>query len=309
MDRSVVGHINIRKKLLELLKSDRLAHANLFVGSMGIGKKLVAKELAKATICEAPSPAACGECSNCKLFESGNHPDFQLIEGADFSAEDARELLSSIALKPFKSSRRVVILNDADSISTVVANLLLKTLEEPSKNNLFILIASNQSSLPMPVISRCQQWRFSNLGKREVEQVISVHAEAQKIESLAELCDGTLEQLDILIKNESESKHVLKTLDRIIEGDSFQALKFASELAKDKTTLTLKLSMLRALLRMKLGAEALPHKRLAIAEALENLIHSDRLIHDRNFNALNLLEITLLGLSGKQHSTVVDIVI
>jgi DNA polymerase-3 subunit delta' len=305
MNSSIVGHAEIRERLLDLLKKEKLSHANILVGPSGIGKKLVAREIAKACFCESGPDNVCNTCQSCQLFESGNHPDFYTFECKDngLIAEDARIFLNSINLKPFKAGKRVVIFNDADGLSTVVANLLLKTLEEPRNDSLFFLIAANPSKLPLPVLSRCQAWRFGSLTKREVEQIVSVHVEPKQIESIAELCDGSLEQLQNLKDSDKESSAIRKTLLTIIAGDEFQALTFAATLAKDKGNLDLKLGIIKTFLRYFLAADSFAANRLAIAEALENIIIAKNLIANRNFAPLNLLEICFYGLSGKDDSS------
>ena len=305
MNPTIVGHVEIRKRLLDLLKKDKLAHSNILVGQGCIGKMLVARELAKACFCESGPNDVCNSCQSCHLFESGNHPDFYVFECKDngLTAEDARIFLNSINLKPFKSGKRVVIFNDADGLSAVVANLLLKTLEEPRSDSLFFLIAANPSKLPLPVLSRCQAWRFASLTKREIEQIVSVHVEPRQIEAIAELCDGSLEQLQNLKDSDKESSAIRKILLAIIGGDEFQAMTFAVSLAKDKSNLELKLGIIKTFLRYFLSAESFGANRLAIAEALENIIITQNLIANRNFAPLNLLEICFLGLTGKGESS------
>ena len=298
---SVIGHKEQRTKLANLVSRGILAHSSLFIGARGIGKRLVAKELASFLLCDnRNSDSACGQCESCRLLESGNHPDFYLIESESegLNAEKARELLHSINLAPYRAKSRVIIINDADSLSAVVANLLLKTLEEPRKDTFFFLIAANTSRLPIPVVSRCQTWRFSRLDEEEIRQALIHIDNAALVKDLVELSNGSLENIKNIESFIPQWQNIKDKLNLILSGNSYLAMNYASELSKDKEQIPSTLSLIRLFLSSRLTLEQQAEKQLILADCLENIIVAERLITERNLAPLPVLNLCFLGLSG-----------
>src|SRR5262249_30749997 len=126
----------------------RLAHAYLFTGPTGVGKRLFAVELARALLCEASPGAleACGRCPSCLLMGAGNHPDFAVAvrppEALEFPIELMRSVCAGFSLRPARGRGKVVVIDDADDLNEESANCFLKTLEEPPPRSVLILIGS-----------------------------------------------------------------------------------------------------------------------------------------------------------------------
>jgi len=110
----------------------------------------------------------CGECRECQLIETRQHPDIHWLEpkGASGSIkiEDIRAINEKINLKPFQSKRKVFIIQDAQRMGLEAANSLLKTLEEPPQNASLVLISKSVAELLPTIVSRCKLLRFSNQG-------------------------------------------------------------------------------------------------------------------------------------------------
>jgi DNA polymerase III delta prime subunit len=233
-------------------------------------------------------------------------------DSVGLNAEQARELLYSINLAPYRGGKRVIILNDADSLSTVVANLLLKTLEEPRKDTFFFLVASNSSRLPIPVVSRCQNWRFPYLLDSEIREALIEIENPALIDNLAELANGSLEKIKDIESFVPQWQSSKKKLTQVLSGDSYSALSYASELAKDKDQIASNLSLIRLFIKSKLHEEREPAKQLILADSLENVLVAERLITERNLAPLSVLNLCLLGLSGNlpaQGRLISDIVV
>jgi DNA polymerase-3 subunit delta' len=153
------------------VRRGRLAHAYLFAGPSGVGKRLFAVELAKTLLCESQSPEnqfeACDRCPACVQVDAGTHPDFAYArrpdEALEFPVELMREVCHNFALKSARGRGRVVILDDVDDLNDESANCFLKTLEEPPPRSVLILIGSDTDRQLPTIVSRCQVVRFAPL--------------------------------------------------------------------------------------------------------------------------------------------------
>lgn len=146
------------------------AQALLLAGPRGVGKGELALKWAQALLCEAPlaDGAACGTCPACHWFETGAHPDFSLIalqekttkEGETRMAtaievDQAREAVDFVQLSTYRAGFRVVLVNPADCLNVAAANALLKVLEEPPLNTVFVLVSDQPRRLLPTIRSRC----------------------------------------------------------------------------------------------------------------------------------------------------------
>ena len=154
------GPIDVLKRAVE---KRRVPHAFLFYGAEGVGKRTTALVFAKALNCETGGADACDACASCRKIDGGNHPDVIVIEpeGQFIKVADIKELQERMRFRPLEGARRVVILDDAERMNITSANSLLKTLEEPSAVNVFILVSSRPHLLPMTILSRCHRLRFN----------------------------------------------------------------------------------------------------------------------------------------------------
>ncbi len=148
----------------------RPAQALLLAGPRGVGKGALALAWAQALLCEAPSPegAACGTCPACHWFATGGHPDFRLLtlqektgkEGevkmaTAIEVEQARDAVDFVQLSTYRAGFRVVLVNPANSLNLAAANALLKVLEEPPLNTVFVLVSDHPRQLLPTIRSRC----------------------------------------------------------------------------------------------------------------------------------------------------------
>src|SRR5262249_40344405 len=188
----------------------RLAHAYLFAGPAGIGKKLFAFELAKTLLCESrfspsrrPSPsgregdfAACDQCPSCQLVAAGTHPDAIFAsrpeDKVEFPIAVIREVMEKLSLKPARGGYKVAIIDNADDFNEESANCFLKTLEEPPPNSLLILIAIEAERQLSTVLSRCQIVRFAPVPIPDVIAFLLEHEiEDARAERLATISSGS----------------------------------------------------------------------------------------------------------------------
>lgn len=164
----IIGHerpIGILKRALE---NGTLAHAYLFSGDPGVGKKLTALALAAAANCADSGPGGgCGECPSCRKVAGQGHPDVHLIaaEGDEIKIDQIRQIQADLSLKPFEGKKKILIVDGAESMNAASANAFLKTLEEPPGEALIILITAMPQSLLPTIRSRCQEIKFLPLSR------------------------------------------------------------------------------------------------------------------------------------------------
>lgn len=162
------------QQILQQRQQQRLAHALLFQGPAGTGKKHCASELARAMLCSQPDTEgfACGHCESCMLITAGTHPDLRLLKPTPPPTSTSSNPVLSIKIDALRDmyralsetsqfgGYRVAVIEDADRMPTQAANSLLKTLEEPGRDTLLVLVSSHPQHLPVTIRSRCQSIRF-----------------------------------------------------------------------------------------------------------------------------------------------------
>lgn len=196
---SVQGHEQIKNDLRQLLAEKRLPHALLFTGIEGIGKNLTAKVLAKVLFCSGEEKP-CNICSSCRAFDAQNHPDFYYLEpegkANNIKIEQIRQMQLQIALSPYLADKRVVIINDAEAMNEAAENSLLKTLEEPTGDVVFILVTANKDLLLPTILSRCMKLYFAPLSESEIATILkSKYAiEEDKAVMIAKLSGGSMKR-------------------------------------------------------------------------------------------------------------------
>jgi DNA polymerase-3 subunit delta' len=171
------GEIYGHGKQIAILKSvmakNRIAHAYLFYGMEGVGKRTTAAVFARALNCAVEDPP-CNACASCRKAEHKNHPDIVTIadEGPIIKIATVKEIQEQMKFRPREGRMRVFIMPEADRMNPSAANALLKTLEEPSAGNILLLTTARPHALPMTILSRCQHLRFSPLPREEVARFL-----------------------------------------------------------------------------------------------------------------------------------------
>lgn len=156
----------VLKMLAKSIQKQRVAHAYLFEGNRGTGKKDVSLLFAKSLFCtERNQYKPCEICINCKRISSGNHPDLHVIEpdGLSIKKGQIQALQMEFSKTGVESNKKIYIINHADKMTPNAANSLLKFLEEPSSQTVAILITENIHRMLNTILSRCQILSFKPL--------------------------------------------------------------------------------------------------------------------------------------------------
>lgn len=154
-------------QLKQRREQQRLPHALILTGSVGLGKSEFARDLAQSLLCGQPAAngQACGQCRACARFNAGTHPDYLHIEpeedGKAIKVDQIRHLINEFSLASHQGGYRIAIVEPADRMNLAASNSLLKTLEEPPGNSLILLISAQPSLLPATILSRCQRLNFT----------------------------------------------------------------------------------------------------------------------------------------------------
>lgn len=195
----VLGQEKAKTMLRRAAGGKRLAHAYLFRGPSGVGKKSLARAFGNYLNCLEPLPEqdACGHCPACRKLRSGNHPDRLLIEpdGAAIKIAQIRELKHALTFPPLEARLRIVLICEVHTMRREAANSLLKLLEEPPPGNLLILTGDGASEILPTITSRCQQIPLSPLPLDQVARELVAEGSApDTAATLAALGGGSLGQ-------------------------------------------------------------------------------------------------------------------
>lgn len=156
----------LEKWLQRVISKDRVAHAYLFEGKKGSGKKEMAIFFAQALFCQSQeNPAPCLSCTECIRIEHRNHPNIHWIEpeGSSIKIEQVRDLQKEFSYRGVEKSHKVYIIDRIELMTTQAANSLLKFLEDPHPGTVAILLTEQRHRLLPTIISRCQEVKFSPL--------------------------------------------------------------------------------------------------------------------------------------------------
>ena len=214
MFENIIGNKKNKEILEKAIEINKTSHSYIFCGTEGIGKKLIAKELAKKILCLKEKANDC-DCKSCIEFDSDNNPDFQLIESVDgkIKIEQIRQMQRKVAEKPIISNNKVYIIDDADTMTTEAQNCLLKTLEEPPEYITIILICTNEGNLLSTIKSRCTRIQFEPIKDEEIKEYVKTKLPDEQIsEKLIELAQGSIGKAIKL----NERKDIYENIENIL---------------------------------------------------------------------------------------------
>jgi len=246
---SIPGHVKLKKNLLQAVQTNHVAHAQLFAGPVGSAAFSLAWAYMKLLYCEQPlADDSCGHCASCQKISKWSHPDVSVLfptaggkkvssdqflpqwrkftqekpfgtvtdwlKEADFKqgnipVEEARQLISKLALKPYEGRYKMVLIWSAESLHSSTANALLKLLEEPPDQTLFFLVSFEPEKIVPTILSRTQRVQVPPFLDSEVQAYLSEHlgVTAEKAQETAFVSHGNLQLALDFIDQEGPNYH------------------------------------------------------------------------------------------------------
>ncbi len=179
----VVGQEHITDVLKNSIANGRIHHGYLFNGIRGIGKTTTARILAKALNCvHGPTPAPCNQCEFCREIIDGYSMDVEEIDGAsNRGVDEVRVLQENTNYAPSRSRYKIFIIDEVHMLTTEAFNALLKTLEEPPPNVVFILATTEPWKIPPTILSRCQQFTFKAASSSQIMALLKTLASHEHV--------------------------------------------------------------------------------------------------------------------------------
>lgn len=221
MFEKIIGNQAIKEMLAKAIENETLSHSYLFVGTQGIGKKLLAKEMAKKIL----------------SFDGESHPDFMCIEPEENSIKIAqiRILQKKIQEKPIIADKKVYIIDNADTMTVEAQNCLLKTLEEPPEFAIIILIGSQESAFLTTIKSRCMIVKF---GPIQEEKIIQFMKDNYAIEGISqnqlEMFQGSIGKAILLKDKQEQYGKIEDMIENLNQKDLIEIVTLAEPLYKAK---------------------------------------------------------------------------
>ena len=249
----VVEQNSVVTILKNTVRSGRIAHAYLFCGTRGTGKTSIAKIFSRAVNCLSPQDGnPCNQCEICRGIIDGSLLDVSEIDAASNSGvENVRSIIDESSYQATRAEYKVFIIDEVHNLSTPAFNALLKTLEEPPENVIFILATTEAQKIPVTIASRCQRFDFKRISREgiigrleEICHSMDLDYEEGALKLIAAKADGGLRDaislLDQTISYSQQGKITLAEARRavgsvdseilesfakaIISRDSFSAL-------------------------------------------------------------------------------------
>ncbi len=313
----IIGQDGPISILRRALATGRLAHAYLFEGIEGVGKKATALALIEAVFCGRED--GCGTCPSCRKMAARQHPDLHLLEpdGAFIKIDQIRDLQKELAYRPFEAPKKACIIDGAERLNQAAGNALLKTLEEPPGNALIILVTAQVSGVLPTILSRCQRLHFQSLPEEAIAAYLTENGiDGEPARIAASLAGGSMKKALEIGKDTAlgDRKQFLERLSGLSLLEITPLFSAAEELAADKEKamelLELLTSFLRDVLLLKGGGDGIVNAdlmpllereagRLSQTRVMERIGHvgEARQALLRNVNARLTLEVLFMRLA------------
>ena len=227
--------IDEKNKLMlsKAISNNRIHHCFIFIGPEGTNKRKAAIEFAKSILCSGEEKP-CNDCTSCNKINSGNHPDFIELFPLESSIKinQIREMQKMMNRKSYEGGKQVFIINKSETMGIPAQNSLLKTLEEPNKGVVVILISQSRERILPTILSRSQMLYFNPLDRVTFQSIIKAENSIEGIymDDLYELSQGCIGKAESILKDPEEInkfKLFKKYILAIVKGDYQQIFEFS----------------------------------------------------------------------------------
>lgn len=243
----IVGHVKIIDQLEGQVRQKEVSHAYLFSGLSGVGKKKTALYFAAMILCVSKDKP-CGHCFACKQVSQETYPDLVVIgpgkDEATIKIKQIRQMIATLGVIPYSGEKRIIIIKEADKMTIEAQNSLLKSLEEPLRQNIFILLTDQAKGLLATIVSRCQSYHFLPLRPAEMVKALEDTFEAGQIKEILADAGGSVGQALYLLDHpeiREEQTQILREFYQILQQKELFIFPLAERLAghKQKSLTTL----------------------------------------------------------------------
>jgi DNA polymerase-3 subunit delta' len=237
----IVGQPRAVEALQRSIASNRLAHAYLFSGPDGVGKRTTARALAAALNCATRPGEGCDVCGSCLKLAHNHHPDLIVLlpDGAFIKIEQVRALQPHLAAAPHEGRYRLVLIDGAEALHPSAANALLKAVEEPRSDTLFVLCTAAPQRVIPTLVSRSRQIRFVPLARKELLGAVQASGLAEDVdeETLRWACavsEGSPGRACMLVSDElaAAARDLAQSLDEAATQSAATPIFRAAEAAR-----------------------------------------------------------------------------
>ncbi len=283
---NIIGHAKILNFLHRSVARNTVSQAYLFWGPENVGKFSLALEFSKELTGGDDSKIN----PNLVVVEPESSEVKGVVKKQDIKVGEIRELQKKISLTPNLGKHNVAIINDAERLTKSAQNSLLKTLEEPPRNSVIILVASDKSKLLPTVLSRCQMIKFSSLSNGEIEKILP--PETKNKEKIIFWSMGRPGLAKRMVENRDELKlreESMRDIDLAISARVYEKFYLAEALSKNVPLTLEKLDWWVALLRKDMLEDKNP-KKSGELESIEKINTSKEVIKNTNANVRLVLE-------------------
>lgn len=300
----VVGQNHIKITLEQEIKSAKIAHAYLFCGPRAVGKTTLARVFAKSINCEKRQSGLadpCNDCLSCKEITEGRALDVMEIDAASNTGVDnvKDNIIANARVAPSRAKYKVFIIDEVHMLSAQAFNALLKVIEEPPANVVFILCTTEVHKVPTTIISRCQRFDFKRIGVNDAVKKLTYIIQAENIkiaksilEAIARHAEGhmrdaesllgqiiaiggaeiTQEEADLVIPR-SDLNEVINLIGFLIKKDAAGGIRLINQLMDEGVDLKIfvndTIEILRKLMLTKINPVLVSKLALELGETIE----------------------------------------
>lgn len=242
----IIGHDKVKDHLRKAIEYHKVSHAYILSGEEGMGKKTLADAFAMTLLCERSDKEPCLQCHACKQLMSGNHPDVIRVtheKPGSIGVDDIRtQINDTIYIKPYSSSYKIYLVDEAEKMTPQAQNALLKTIEEPPAYAVIMLMTTNQELFLPTILSRCIQLKLRPLKDTQVSDYLkeTMGIPEEKADVFAAFARGNLGKAIHLASSEEFGllyRQILNLLKNLKEMDISMLLDSIRKLQEDQLDL------------------------------------------------------------------------